>query len=104
MKGEINATVCSEEKRLEVEGGADRWGPPGSEKEGKGEGTGSVEVVGRGLLGWLLACWAGSPLVSPVRLSLFFLFCNSFYFLFLFFFYDFCKTYSNDFKPKANVF
>jgi hypothetical protein len=63
-----------------------------------------VEVVGRGLLGWLLPGWAGSPLVSPVRLSLFFLFCNSFYFLFLFFFYVFCKTYSNDFKPNANVF
>jgi hypothetical protein len=88
LKGEINATVCSEEERLEVEGGADRWGPSGSEKERKGEGTGSVEVVGRGLLGWLLPCWAGSSLVSPVRLSLSFfcsvtlsIFCFSFSFM-----------------------
>jgi hypothetical protein len=43
--------------------------------------------VGCGLLGWLLPCWAGSPLVSLVRLSLFFcsvtlsIFCFSFSFM-----------------------
>jgi hypothetical protein len=55
---------------------ADRWAPPVSgEKEKKrnrkGKENGSGEVVGRGLLGWLLPCWAGSSLVSPVTLSLF---------------------------------
>jgi hypothetical protein len=83
LKGDINATVCSEEKRLEVEGGADRWGPPGSEKEGKGEGTGSVSFLGCGLARWLLGWCFGPAQVAEILLSFFF-YSGSFLFVFCF--------------------
>jgi hypothetical protein len=71
MKGEINAAVSSERKRLEVEEDPDRWAPPVSgEKEKKRNRKGERKRFGW-LLGWL--GWIG-PRVGPVGLSSFFLF------------------------------
>jgi hypothetical protein len=69
-------------------------------------GTGSGEVSGPRLLGWLLPCWAGSSRVGPVRLSLFFCSVILSIFCFLISFIDFAKLLqinSNHFQKFCKI-
>jgi hypothetical protein len=75
--GGVTPAVSSEEKRLEVEGGADRWVPPGSERE---------RETGLGWLGWaglLVGIWAPG---WPRWLRLLFFFCSETFSIFCFLF------------------
>jgi hypothetical protein len=95
MKGEINAAVCSEEKRPEVEEEPDSGGPPVGE-EGRGATC---------RFGWRVSWAAGSfrKWAETVPLGPFYIFISfsSFPFLFSYSIYRFCKTPSNQTKPLS---
>jgi hypothetical protein len=53
--------------------------------------------------GWAVGCMRDWAKIHP-RGPFLFLFSSSFPFLFSYFFYIFCKTFSNQFKPLSEIF